>query len=139
MGFKLKDLSTKALNDPRMKIQGISKAEPKPISVTPVPHDRYKSDWERQYAEHLERRRLAGEITWWEYETIKIKLADKTWYKVDFALIPRGEPMEFHEVKGWMREAARVRLNVAAWIFPAKFVVVRKTNGGWNYETKAGK
>lgn len=89
---------------------------------------------EAAYSEHLERRRAAGEIAEWRYESTKLRLADGAWYTPDFrVLLPNGE-VEFHETKGFMREAARIRLRVAAELHPFRFVLVRRADGAWTEE-----
>lgn len=85
---------------------------------------------EREYAQQLEARRRAGEVLWFEFEGMRLRLADDTFFRPDFpVLTPAG--LEFHEVKGHMREAARVRLNVAAAKFPFAFYLVRKDRTGF--------
>ena len=52
------------------------------------------------------------------------------------------EALEFHEVKGFWRDDARVKIKVAAEHFPFKFVAVRKKKlsegGGWDVEEFCG-
>ncbi|MGC9261832.1 MAG: DUF1064 domain-containing protein [Phycisphaerae bacterium] len=85
--------------------------------------------WESQYAGELELLKHAGVISHWGFETIKLRLAKKTWYTPDFFVIREGR-MEFHEVKGFWRDDARVKVKVAAencrW---ATFVIVTKESG----------
>jgi hypothetical protein len=54
---------------------------------------------ETRYAELLRKRQLAGEIESFTYETLKVKVADGSWYCPDFMVI-RTNHIEFHEVKG---------------------------------------
>lgn len=71
------------------------------------------------------------EIEWWAFEPMKLRLAEGTYFTPDFGVIRDGK-LEFHECKGFMREAARVRLNVAADKFPfIKFYLVRKAKSGF--------
>jgi len=46
-------------------------------------------------------------------------------------VLPNGE-VEFHETKGFMREAARVRLRVAAEMHPFRFLLVKRAGGEWS-------
>lgn len=89
---------------------------------------------ESTYAQRLELERIAGVWQWWAFEAIKLRLATGAWYKPDFALIDAGGHLVLHETKGFWREAARVRIKVAAELFPCfRFVAVTrelKTNGG---------
>lgn len=89
---------------------------------------------EDAYAQHLELLKHAGEVLWFQYEAIKLRLADGAYYKPDYAVLMRDCLLELHEVKGFWREAARVRIKVAASIYPFKFVAVKKVKGGWERE-----
>lgn len=55
---------------------------------------------ERRYSLRLDAFRMGKEILWWAFESIKFRLADRTWYTPDFVIIRRDKSMEFHEVKG---------------------------------------
>lgn len=90
------------------------------VSPSPVKPKDYRSNTERRYAEHLESRRLLGEIESWEHETIRLRLAGGAWFMPDFTVvrcIPNSQSelrvIELHEVKGFWREAAKVRWKVA--------------------------
>lgn len=89
---------------------------------------------EGDYAEYLGFLRLAGEINTFMYERIKLKLADRTWYTPDFMVILSDGTVEFHEVKGFMRDDAAVKLKVAADKFPqfAFFLVKKDSKEGWS-------
>jgi len=51
----------------------------------------------------------------------------------DKRLLASGE-LECHEVKGFWRDDARVKIKVAASIYPFRFVAVRKVKGGFTVE-----
>lgn len=83
---------------------------------------------EAAYAWELDMRIKAGEIAWYAFEPMRLKLADRTTYTPDFLIMYQTGAMEFVEVKGghW-EDDARVKLKVAAetyWMF--RFRVVRK-------------
>ncbi|EGX16832.1 gp8 domain protein [Escherichia coli STEC_S1191] len=42
---------------------------------------------ESAYCQHLEQRKRAGEIAWYRFEGIKLRLADNTFYTPDFAVM----------------------------------------------------
>jgi hypothetical protein len=87
---------------------------------------RYRNALERAYAQHLELRWRAGDLAGWRYEPIKLRLADGAFYTPDFLVVQNSGEMELHETKGFMREAARVRLKVAVELYPwFQFVIVR--------------
>ena len=85
---------------------------------------------EARYAEHLERLKLAGEILWYQYEAVTLKLADDTRYTPDFMVLLANGEIEAHEVKGFWRDDARVKIKVAARLFPFRFVAVSMPKGG---------
>lgn len=63
----------------------------------------------------------------WQYEALRLKLADGAWFMPDFVVIWSDDRIECHECKGFMREAARLRLLVAAERYPwLRFRVVRR-------------
>ena len=90
---------------------------------------------EQAYEAHLKRLQMAGEIAHYQFEPIKLRLADKTFYTPDFLVVlPDGE-MQLHEVKGFWEDDARVKIKVAAamfWMFA--FRGVMKAGAGWNFE-----
>lgn len=98
---------------------------------------------EAAYAAHLETLKQNGEIIWWAYEPIKLRLANKTSYNPDFLVIRSNGEVEIHETKGYWRDDARLKIKVAAeyfWFF--KFVAIqqqtKKAGGGWKYEYFGG-
>lgn len=87
---------------------------------------------EAGYAAQLQIRQAAGEIAWFEFEPLKLKLADGAYYKPDFVLWMRDGSVQAHECKGFWREAARVRFKVARRVHPwLKFFAVTKANGSY--------
>ena len=80
----------------------------------------------------------AGEVLWWKFEGIKLRLADNTFYTGDFAVQAADEVVEIHEVKGFWQDDARVKIKVAASLYPFRFFAVKpiakKDGGGWKRE-----
>jgi hypothetical protein len=85
---------------------------------------------EDSYRQYLENEMRVGRVEWYLYEGIKFKLADKTFYTPDFAVMKAGGEMEVHEVKGFMMDDANVKLKCAAERFPFKFLLIKKAKGG---------
>ena len=99
----------------------------------PMPHARTRrtpgelNSTEQGYQEHLVVRLHAGEVAWFGFEAIKLRLADMTFYTPDFVVITSEGFIEVHEVKGHWEDDARVKFKVAARLFPwAEFVAVKK-------------
>jgi hypothetical protein len=80
---------------------------------------------ERAYALLLKARQQAGEVLWFKFEGITLKLADDTRYTPDFLVMMADRTLECHETKGFMREDAHVKIKVAAATFPFKFRLIR--------------
>lgn len=100
---------------------------------TASPVKRGMNAMESEYAHVLECQRQRGEIEWWGYECFRLRLAFGAWYKPDFAVITVSGELEFHETKGFFREAANVRLKVAAERYPfLRFYLVRKSRKAWD-------
>lgn len=85
---------------------------------------------EAAYARTLELRKAAGEVAWYKFEGLKFRLADNTFFTVDFAVMMSDGLMEMHEVKGFMLDDANVKIKVAASMYPFAFKVIRKGKGG---------
>lgn len=87
---------------------------------------------EEAYAQHLELRRQAGEINAFAFEPLKLRLANRTWYSIDFLVQFPDGTLQAHEVKGHMEDDAAVKLKVAAeqhpWLF---FILVKKDGQRW--------
>ena len=90
---------------------------------------------ERRYADHLDKLRLAGDIRLWMFEGVRLILAPSTTYTPDFMVINSELQVEFHEVKGFWRDDARVKIKLANNIFPFIFKVVKEVNKQWQIET----
>ena len=91
---------------------------------------------EKAYARHLESLKQAGEVVYYLFDGINLRLADKTFYKPDFLVMKSDGHLEIHEVKGFWTDDALVKIKVAADKFPFKFIAIMKqTNakgGGWD-------
>lgn len=93
---------------------------------------------EQQYAAHLEGLKLLGGVESFWFDALKLRLADNTFYTPDFLVQKIDGHLEVHEVKGFWEDDARVKIKVAAAMFPFRFVAVtakrKKDGGGWSLE-----
>lgn len=78
---------------------------------------------EARYAGRLEAMKRAGQIVFWKFEAVALRLADKTTYNPDFYLMLPDGSVGFHETKGFWRDDARAKIKVAAEEFPELFFV----------------
>jgi len=94
---------------------------------------------EQAYADHLEALRIGGEVVAWTFDALKLRLADNTFYTPDFLVQKPDDTLEVHEVKGHWEDDARVKMKVAASLFPFRFLAMKplakKHGGGWEVET----
>ncbi len=99
---------------------------------------------EKEYAGRLELQYRAGEILWYKFEAIKLvipggDIKQRVFYTPDFFVLNKNCELEVHEVKGYWTDDARVKITVAAGLFPFRFIAVtkraKKLGGGWNVET----
>lgn len=89
---------------------------------------------EQEYQNLLEVRKIAGEIVWYKFEGVKLRLADNCFYTPDFAVMLANGQMELHEVKGHWSDDARVKIKVAAAAYPFRFVAIKKKGKAWETE-----
>lgn len=93
---------------------------------------------EASYAQRLELLRRSGEVQWWKFEGIKLRLADSTFYTPDFAVMMADGTIELHEVKGHWLDDARAKIKIAAEMFPFRFIAVKRRSkrdgGGFSVE-----
>ena len=89
--------------------------------------------------ECLKPRAKSGFFAGFDYEPLKLRIGRGAYYTPDFVVYP-GQPSLYnlfiYEVKGFWREAARVRIKVAAERYPNfNFVAVTYSDGCWQFET----
>lgn len=93
---------------------------------------------EQAYENLLEAMRISGEVLWYKFEGMKLRLADNTFYTPDFAVMLSSGQIEMHEVKGFWQDDARVKIKIAADMYPFRFIAAKpkakKNGGGWEIE-----
>lgn len=93
---------------------------------------------EARYLAYLEQRKQAGEILWFKFEGVKLRLADNAFYTVDFFVMLADGTLEAHEVKGKWEDDARLKIKVAQELYPFRFIAVKPVpasrGGGWEVE-----
>lgn len=90
---------------------------------------------EKRYAARLEVMLKAGEILWWSFEPIKLRLGESCYYSVDFLILNAESQLEAHEVKGkFIMDDAMVKIKTAAQKFPFKFVLAKWLKDHWEFK-----
>lgn len=89
---------------------------------------------EEAYMKRLKVLQDIGEIVTFRFEGVKLRLAARTFYTPDFFVVT-DKQIELHEVKGHWEEDARVKIKVAAELYPEfAFFAVHKVRDGWEIE-----
>jgi hypothetical protein len=92
---------------------------------------------EQAYADHLESLVRAGELRRYYFEAVKFRLGPRCFYTPDFLLVWADGRLEMHEIKGFMRDDAQVKMRWFVKEFPElPLVVVRRVGDGWTYERR---
>jgi len=86
---------------------------------------------EAAYANYLEKQKQFGEVAWFAFEPMNLKLADKCFYKVDFLVMLKSGQLECHEIKGYMTDDSLVKFKVAGQKFPFVFRMIALKKGVW--------
>ena len=91
---------------------------------------------EASYEALLTARHHAGEVAWFRFEGLKLRLADNTFYTPDFAVMLADGQIECHEVKGGYRlqsyQRARLAFDQARVEFPwLAWTWATRSDGGW--------
>lgn len=93
---------------------------------------------EQAYENMLKDMMVSGNILWYKFECLKLRLADNTFYTPDFFVMTGEGQLEAHEVKGFWQDDARVKIKIAADMYPFKFIAAKpkskKNGGGWEIE-----
>jgi len=87
---------------------------------------------EAAYSSYLDLLVTGGDVHDYKFEGIKLKLADRTTYSPDFLVIMKDGTVELHETKGYWEDDARVKIKVAASLFPYFiFRGITRSKGAW--------
>ena len=114
------------------QLQQIRDRQKRPAAApTRPPKKRGPNKLEQDWIDSL---RYGSQPTWLGYEAITLKLAHDCRYTPDVAW-QRDGLLYFDEVKGFFRDDAKVKLKVAARLFPwATFRLITRVKGDWRVE-----
>ncbi|MCP5245702.1 MAG: DUF1064 domain-containing protein [Burkholderiales bacterium] len=89
---------------------------------------------ESAYAQYLDALKACGDVLWWRFDAVNLRLADNLHYRVDFLVMLSNGSLEGHEVKGGHAfDDSIVKLKMANELYPWPFYLVKKKKGGgWN-------
>jgi len=86
---------------------------------------------ERAYANYLEKQKQFGDVAWYAFEPMNLRLADNCFYKVDFLVMLKSGQLECHEIKGFLTDDSLVKFKVAGQKFPFTFRMFTLKKGEW--------
>ena len=86
---------------------------------------------EFNYSKRLDVMKQSGEILWYSFEALKFRLADNTSYTPDFVVMRYDGLIELHETKGFWTDDARVKIKVAAEMYPFRFKAIKWEKKQW--------
>lgn len=95
---------------------------------------------EREYADLLDQQKAAGQIIDYKFHPMRIRLADNTYYEVDFLVLHGDHSLAIHETKGgYTSEKGQLKIKLVAELMPwfGFFKAVKQTKkdgGGFKLE-----
>lgn len=93
---------------------------------------------ETRYSQLLDLMKASGEVVWWAFEGVTLKLAEGSRYTPDFFVMRPDGTLECHEVKGRWIGDAKTKIKVASEKFPFRFVAayprLKRDGGGFSHE-----
>ncbi len=104
------------------------------------PGEMNKSETRYQF-EVLDPAKQRGEVLWYRFEGIKLRIAKATFLTPDFAVMTRGGLIELHDVKGARgiyQDDAKVKMKVGAEAYPFVFKVAfppKRKGEAWEVDT----
>lgn len=126
MGFKMSDFPEHMQAEIKDKIRGRGQTVRRVAGAM--------NKLEARYSAHLDLLVKTGEIVRYDFDCERLRIGKKCFYEPDFRIVRPDVSIEFHEVKGFWRDDARVKIKVAAELHPYKFVAVQWKQKQWVYE-----
>ena len=106
--------------------------EEKAVRVGQSQERRFRSKLEAAYAGYLHVLMLAGDIQFYKFEPLTLILGADCRLTPDFLVMTKDGTIELHEVKGFRREDAMIKLRVAARTFHWwPLILVERKRGVW--------
>ncbi|GLK92359.1 hypothetical protein GCM10008164_00950 [Achromobacter xylosoxidans] len=104
-----------------------------------LPKDKMNNT-EKAYSLRLEAMRQRGEVLGWLFHPIRVRLADATYYEVDFLVLHADMRIAIHEVKGGhTTDKGQLKIKLCAEVLPwfVFYKAVKQPEslgGGWKLE-----
>lgn len=141
-GFNLKSSDilasgNAAWRDRLLRDEGRKESPVSPATPARRPVSRGMNGMERACGKYLDQLKLAGQVLWWAFQPVRLLIAQgdrSAYYRPDFWVQIADRSFQFWETKGFEREAAIVRLKVAAGLYPIPFILMKRDGNGWRRE-----
>lgn len=95
---------------------------------------------EQAYAERLTAEVAAGKVLDWKFHPLRVRLADNTYYEIDFLVLNADMTLAIHETKGgFTTDKGQMKIKLCAEVLPY-FRMIKATKlpkskgGGWAIE-----
>ena len=95
---------------------------------------------EEAYSLLLDQKKQSGEILDWKFHPMNVRLADNTFYEIDFLVVAKDRELQIHETKGtYTTEVGNIKIKLCAEVLPwFRFVKCikqsKKDGGGWVFK-----
>lgn len=97
---------------------------------------------EKKYADHLDLLKINGEVLWWKFECVTLKLGDDTRLTADFCVMLADGEIVLDDTKAFAKnqgkplvtDDAAVKLRIASSEFPFRVRIVYHDGTGWQYK-----
>lgn len=122
----------------------------KPVAARGQLKVRKMNRTEQLYASHLEIQKHLGNVAWWDFEAVKLRLGDDCYFIPDFIIMLADGSIEVHDTKGTQKhytkkagehfvgrieDDAQVKMRACAERYPFKFYTAfrlpEKQGGTW--------
>lgn len=104
---------------------------------SPMPYERNAMNkTERRWAQVLDGYMAVGMVKEYHYERFKLKIGKRCWYTPDFLVVFENR-IEIHEVKGFWRDDARVKVKACRDLYPFyRWIAISWNSKGkkWEHE-----
>lgn len=130
------------ISDEQARVLGIEAHIPK-RAARPANLDEWgRNKLEAKFGRFLDDLKARGDIKDHRFGSVKFRLAKRTWYEPDYCVIRSDNSIVIYECKGHWEDDARVKIKVAAEMYPhLRWVAVRwvAAAGGWDFEHFEGR
>lgn len=125
----------------------LKSAEREPIGIVPqlsakptgrLPAPKGLNKTEESYSQHLRLLHLAGDILWWGFEAMKVRIGKNCYFSPDFLVMYADSRLELHDTKGrkgktyYAEDDSIVKARATSANFPLPmFFVFRRSDGEW--------